>query len=157
MNNTNNWSPCLPISFIVNVNTSINIKFDPYYIQEFTDWYPLNMCNNLNDHRTYRNEYFFDSTNSIIINNLIINKHYGTYYHSEIGFIRSTGYDTSVLACVDCNFVNISSPISSLFTAVGSISLFENHFSSINTSGSIFYKQNVDNMDFSARSVGFTV
>ena len=140
LNNTNNWDPCIPMTF--HNNFSITIGFDNDFIDNFADWYPLEICNYNNKTLNYRNEYLFDGGKSITINNLIIDNYFiADNNKSNYPFIRSIDYYNASVTCNNCSLINISSNAQYLFNTIGSIYLFNNLFMNVVTSQQIIYGQ----------------
>ena len=141
LSNTNNWDPCIPITF--NRRSTITITFNSDIINDSRDWYPSQLCNNNSSGSKYLNEYLFDGGRSLIINNLIIRNYVSaSTNYRNYSFIRSIGYHDASITCNNCSFINISSIHKYFFNSMASIYLFNNLFSYIKTSQPIIYGQN---------------
>ena len=100
MNDTDNYNPCLPILFTA--EQDITITFDADNINDLSDWYPKELCQN----QTYVNQYMFDGAGSLTITNLIINDY--TIRDDSYALIRTSNENyNATVKCIDCRFRNI--------------------------------------------------
>ena len=149
LDNTNNWDPCIPMTF--SNEYKITINFNANHIKNLIDWYPAEICNNDKNGMSYTNEYLFDGGKSLTINNLTINNYFLSDNHSgNYPFIRSIDYYDASITCNDCSFINISSKDQPLFNSMASIYLYNNTFNHVTTSQDIIYAHH-DDLDAATR------
>ena len=128
MNDTDNYNPCLPILFTA--EQDITITFDADNINDFSDWYPKELCEN----QTYINEYMFDGFGTIEFTNLIISDQY--IHNDSYSLIRTTEDNfNGTIKCIDCTFRNITSEGISIIITYSNIFLVNNEFSNIELMG----------------------
>eukprot|EP01084_Bolivina_argentea_P106620 190742_1 len=105
-NSDDDYNPCLPVPF----NVAVEIIFNETFVKDMNDWYPQNICD---DSYNFLNKYMFWSSDTLTINNLIINN-----FMPSIGFIMS-----KQTYCNQCIFTNI---ITNTTSAMFNVTAYQN-------------------------------
>ena len=141
-NNTNNWNPCLPITF--NTNKSITITFNQQNIQNWMDWYPPQTCTEFSVH--YKNNYLFEGGFSLKLNNLTIHDYTINNDTNCYPIMSSIDYYNASITINSGSFVNITSSTNDsyafplyIFASMSSIYITNSKFIDINITASTSY------------------
>eukprot|EP01084_Bolivina_argentea_P152182 265507_1 len=138
LNNTYNYDPC--ILKRLTIWRDVTISFNPQYIHDIYDWYPKHLC--YSNGRQYVNEYLFDVTDDLKLENLIITDYEITDVNGNYPLIhsdyRNYRYSIDVVSLNNCSFKNITSSINDALIDVNYLEMRDTEFISIETVAPIF-------------------
>ena len=105
LNNTNQWNPCIPITF----HDALSVTFK-FYANDWKNWYPVNICDFENNKNYYRNEHLFDGGISLTLINLTI-ADYNIQINRNYPIMRAPNHLKAAINILSASLINISSDI----------------------------------------------